>query len=157
MMIVIALVVIGFFLLIVEMFLPGLVAGAVGVACLVGASVSAFHRFGPEMGAYVVAGEIVFLIILFFLWVKFFPSSAFGRLFALKQEPPKQSSASENFSKLLGSTGVALTPLRPSGVASINGHRHDVVTEGMHVEAGKDIKVVNVEGARIVVRLFNST
>lgn len=152
MMMVIALGIAGFCLLIVEMFLPGIIAGAVGVACLVGAGVSAFHQFGTEMGAYVVAGEVVFLIVLFLLWVKFFPTSAFGRLFTLQQTPPKQSSASENFSQLLSAEGVALTPLRPSGVANINGHRHDVVTEGMHVEAGKDIKVVNVEGARIVVR-----
>jgi membrane-bound ClpP family serine protease len=42
--------------------------------------------------------------------------------------------------------------LRPSGTASINGRRVDVVTEGGLIERGTAVKVVAVEGARIVVR-----
>jgi len=42
--------------------------------------------------------------------------------------------------------------LRPSGTAVINGKRIDVVTEGPFVERGSPIKVVEVEGARVVVR-----
>ncbi len=48
--------------------------------------------------------------------------------------------------------GPALTQLRPSGVALINGQRVDVVTEGGLIERGAAVKVVTVEGARIVVR-----
>jgi membrane-bound serine protease (ClpP class) len=47
---------------------------------------------------------------------------------------------------------VALTQLRPSGTANINGQRVDVVTEGGLIERGAEIKVVAVEGTRIVVR-----
>jgi membrane-bound serine protease (ClpP class) len=52
----------------------------------------------------------------------------------------------------LNGTGVALTQLRPSGTAKINGQRVDVVTEGALIERGTAVKVVVVEGARIVVR-----
>ncbi len=54
--------------------------------------------------------------------------------------------------ELLNGTGTALTQLRPSGIADINGQRVDVVTEGDLIERGAQIKVVAVEGARIVVR-----
>jgi membrane-bound serine protease (ClpP class) len=54
--------------------------------------------------------------------------------------------------ELLNGTGTALTQLRPSGTANINGQRVDVVTEGDLIERGAKIKVVAVEGARIVVR-----
>ena len=54
--------------------------------------------------------------------------------------------------ELLNGTGVALTQLRPSGTASINGQRVDVVTEGGLIERGTAVKVVAVEGARVVVR-----
>ena len=53
---------------------------------------------------------------------------------------------------LVGRTGRAVTPLRPSGVASIDGRRYPVVSEGDHVVAGEAIEVVTVEGNRIVVR-----
>ena len=54
--------------------------------------------------------------------------------------------------ELLQQAGTALTPLRPSGTASINGRRVDVVTEGPFVERGATVKVIAVEGMRVVVR-----
>jgi membrane-bound serine protease (ClpP class) len=48
--------------------------------------------------------------------------------------------------------GIAQTNLRPSGTAMINGQRVDVVTEGPMIEQGAAIKVVAVEGMRVVVR-----
>ena len=47
---------------------------------------------------------------------------------------------------------VALSDLRPSGVASIGGQRVDVVTSGEHIPAGEPIEVVLDEGYRRVVR-----
>jgi membrane-bound serine protease (ClpP class) len=49
-------------------------------------------------------------------------------------------------------TGVALSDLRPSGIASIDGERVDVVTEGEHIPEGESIEVVSDEGYRHVVR-----
>jgi membrane-bound serine protease (ClpP class) len=54
--------------------------------------------------------------------------------------------------ELLNKTGQALTLLRPSGMAMIDGKRVDVVTEGPPVEQGTPIKVVAIEGLRVVVR-----
>jgi membrane-bound serine protease (ClpP class) len=54
--------------------------------------------------------------------------------------------------ELLNGIGTAVTQLRPSGVATINGQRVDVVTEGGLIERGTPVKVVAVEGSRIVVR-----
>ncbi|MDF3016661.1 MAG: hypothetical protein K0R44_1886 [Thermomicrobiales bacterium] len=47
---------------------------------------------------------------------------------------------------------MALSDLRPSGIASIDGERVDVVTEGEHIPEGEPIEVVNDEGHRRVVR-----
>ena len=49
-------------------------------------------------------------------------------------------------------TGVALSDLRPSGIASIDGERLDVVTEGEHILEGEPIEVVSDKGHRRVVR-----
>src|SRR3712207_1594349 len=48
--------------------------------------------------------------------------------------------------------GVTLSDLRPSGIASIDGQRVDVVTEGEHIPEGEPIEVVLDEGYRRVVR-----
>ena len=41
---------------------------------------------------------------------------------------------------------------RPAGTAEFDGERYDVVAEGLAIAAGRAVKVVDVEGNRIVVR-----
>jgi membrane-bound serine protease (ClpP class) len=53
---------------------------------------------------------------------------------------------------LLGAIGTALSDLRPSGVADIDGERVDVVTVGDYVRRGERIEVVRDDRYRRVVR-----
>lgn len=62
-------------------------------------------------------------------------------------EPSTPSTAARQ-----GAVGVALTDLRPAGVASFDGHRVDVVTEGNYVKAGERVEVLRAERYRRVVR-----
>jgi membrane-bound serine protease (ClpP class) len=57
---------------------------------------------------------------------------------------------------LLGKTGVTQSELRPAGYAVIDGKRIDVVSEGGIVDAQTSIKVLQVEGTRVVVRRIES-
>jgi membrane-bound serine protease (ClpP class) len=61
-------------------------------------------------------------------------------------------SAPESDHRWLGRTGTALSPLRPAGIADIDGARVDVVSDGDFIEAGTPILVTRVDGNRIVVR-----
>lgn len=60
--------------------------------------------------------------------------------------------AKKDLERHLGLEGIALTTLRPAGTAMIDGDRVDVVTEGGYISAGERVKVVLVEGGRVVVR-----
>lgn len=51
-----------------------------------------------------------------------------------------------------GKEGTALTPLRPAGAAEVDGHRLDVVTEGGFIRAGSRVRVIKVEGTRVIVK-----
>lgn len=61
----------------------------------------------------------------------------------------------EGLAAYAGKTGVALTPLRPSGTAEISGERLDVVTEGDYIPPGAAVQVSRVEGTRVVVKGYN--
>ena len=50
-----------------------------------------------------------------------------------------------------GQTGTAITLLRPSGKADIDGQRYDVVTQGDFVPKGSRIRVATIKGTKIVV------
>ena len=52
---------------------------------------------------------------------------------------------------LIGIEGKALTDLRPAGTAILNNERIDVVTEGDYVSHDSEIKVIKVEGSKVVV------
>jgi membrane-bound serine protease (ClpP class) len=148
---IIALVAGGFILLFAEIFLPGLVAGIIGVLCLLASVVVTASLYGTTLalglfGALSLVGTAGFLI-----WMKFFPSSPFGRRLSL-QETSGKSPSIDPSTDLTGQIGNTATALRPSGTALFHNKRHDVISEGSHIEANQTVKVVKVEGARIVVR-----
>lgn len=58
---------------------------------------------------------------------------------------------------LVGSEGVAITDLRPSGTGLFEDERLDVVSESEWIEEGTPIRVVSSEGYRHVVRSFDET
>ncbi|PKM47836.1 MAG: serine protease [Firmicutes bacterium HGW-Firmicutes-8] len=67
------------------------------------------------------------------------------------------NSPKKGMEKYLDLTGVALTPLRPAGSAELAGDRVDVVSDGRFIPQGSWVKVILVEGARIVVKPVQST
>jgi membrane-bound serine protease (ClpP class) len=52
---------------------------------------------------------------------------------------------------LAGKSGVAFTTLRPGGTALIDGRKIDVVASGGMIEKDVRIKVLSVEGTKVVV------
>jgi membrane-bound serine protease (ClpP class) len=52
----------------------------------------------------------------------------------------------------IGETGIARTVLRPSGKMAIGKDIFDVVTQGEFIQQGSEIRVVNIKGARIIVK-----
>ena len=58
---------------------------------------------------------------------------------------------------LAGATGTAISDLRPTGVAVLDGHQVDVVTDGEYIDAGEAIVVIKDEKYRRVVRRAEGT
>jgi membrane-bound serine protease (ClpP class) len=51
----------------------------------------------------------------------------------------------------LGATGTTITPLRPAGKVDFDGVLLDVVAESAYVDAGTPVRVVTIDGLRLVV------
>ena len=146
---VVTLLVIGAILLLLETVLPGAVAGIVGGCCLIAGVILGYVNLGPAVGTWILAGTSVGVIAGFAIWARVFPQTRFGRAF-ISQRVTGDLGAGKP--ELLHETGTAFTVLRPSGTALINGQRVDVVTEGSMIEKGTAIKVIGIEGLRVVVR-----
>jgi membrane-bound serine protease (ClpP class) len=139
----------GVALLVLETVLPGMIAGLVGLGCLVAAVVMGYLEFGARTGHLLLGVVVVGLIAGTLAWMKYFPESAMARLFVSRRTI---GNIGAERPELLHQTGTALTSLRPSGMALINRRRVDVVTEGGLIKRGTPVKVVAVEGVRVVVR-----
>ena len=146
---VVILLVVGVALLLLETMLPGLVAGILGLCCLIAGLALAYSNLGARIANLMLVAVLVVLVGGFSVWIKFFPDSRLGQVFVSKRVVGNIDAEKP---ELLHQSGIAYTALRPSGTALIRGKRIDVVTEGPFVERGQPIKVVAVEGVRVVVR-----
>jgi len=146
---VIVLIVAGTVLLLLETVLPGLVAGILGALCLVAGVIVGFASFGATTGTWILFGVGTELLVVLGAYLKLFPESRIAKRFVSQRQIGVVGAEKPD---LLNQTGVAHTNLRPSGTAMINGQRVDVVTEGPMLERGTPIKVVAIEGLRVVVR-----
>jgi membrane-bound serine protease (ClpP class) len=144
----------GLVLLLFELHvLPGHgIAGSLGGAALVAAVVLSFGLAFFVVALQALAVAIVLSIVVFALLQRVLPENAFVKrlMFAGAQGPDYVASADHR--SLLGKSGVAVSYLRPAGVAKVGDERVDVLTEGDFVPAGTPVRVTRVEGARIFVR-----
>lgn len=140
----------GILLVITETFVPGGVVGAVGIVLVLIGVVAGFTH-GVTMGFGLLAGAVVVGILLFYLWMKFFPKSIVGRKVILQQDASTWHGWDTENPALFGRLGTTSAPLHPTGIAVIEGKRIDVVTRGEMVEAGRKVRVIEVEGNRVVV------
>lgn len=148
MTLIVALVLIGLILVVLETFLPGMVLGIAGVVCLVAAVVIGFRDFGPSTGVNVLMAVGLGLCGCFVFYAQVFPSTPIAKALISQRvlrNPDMQD-------ELLHARGTTLSALRPSGMAMINGKRFDVVSEGGFIEPNTPIEVIDVDGARIVAR-----
>jgi membrane-bound ClpP family serine protease len=147
----VALSVLGFVLIAIEVFVPGMVLGVIGGGCLLASIGIAFSAFGATGGLIAIGALLILTIILAPLWIKYSPRTRIGRNLTLGSSDKNFQSAPKEFDRYLGQTGTTQSILRPSGIAIINGERVDVVSDAGHIHAGKNIRVTRVEGVRIVV------
>jgi membrane-bound serine protease (ClpP class) len=152
----------GFVLLGLEVFItPGFgLLGALGLMALLGGLGLSLIGVGATWEVLVLATGRVVLSLLLALaaslaLLRVLPRLPWGRRLILETEllaGVGGASAPEHDRRWLGKSGTAVTPLRPAGLASLDGERVDVVSEGAFIEAGQAIDVIRVDSNRIVVR-----
>ncbi len=167
--------VLGLILLAVEVFvLPGFGAPAIcGVLLLIGSLVLVICNTPPgsSAGSWSTGSTLAVLgvgmaaaIIGAFVLASYLPQIPYVNRLILtpqtEQEPsfPGSSLGTRDiaevprFAALLGAIGMTATPLRPAGKVAFGDELVDVVTEGDFVEEGTRVRVIEIEGNRVVVK-----
>jgi len=159
----------GVALVVLEVLIPSF--GLLTLCALACFGLSIWQASKAGTGAAVTMGVLapILTVMILYFGLKYIPRTSWGRGLILRNPedegarlPPTTSEKAhltaeggteeEEMLPLVGKEGVAHSELRPAGVALIEGQRVDVVTEGGMLEAGARIRVVAVEGNRVVVR-----
>ena len=152
--------VVGLLLLLAEIFfIPGFgLAGIGGIAAILA---SIFLTFGNIVQAtYSILIALSISVIGFFLLIKYIPSTRTWRKFVLSTEQKKElgyTIETKDLKRLTGEKGIVITPLRPSGIAEVNGKKFNVLTRGEYIDSNTKIKIISVEGNKIVVEAIDTS
>lgn len=147
---------VGIVLLGIEAFMPGFgVAGVGGIVCV---AISIFLASSSVTTAIIsLFVSLILTIVVLVLIFKYAPRSKHFSRIVLNTKLDKENgyTSSVDYNKYIGQTGIVTTPLRPSGIISVDEELLDVVSEGQFIEKDVLVKVIKVEGRRIVVQKIN--
>lgn len=143
----------GIGMIVAEFFVTGGIIGLLGI----GAVIASLFMSGYDvvhMSMSIGIAFIITLIIAVILFRRIGMDKGVFRHIVLRDSTTTEEGyvSSVNRLELVGLEGISLTPLRPSGVIELNNETIDVVSDGSFIEQAKKVKVIRVEGVRIVVR-----
>jgi membrane-bound serine protease (ClpP class) len=146
------LLVLGLALIVAEVFLPSLgVLAVLATAAIVGALVLAFQESARTGVSFLVATSVCVPATIL-LGFRIFPRTPIGkRMIPGGLSFASQPSFDERDLGLPGAVGTLESPCRPAGVARLAERRVDVVTRGEWLESGARVRVLEVQGNRVVV------
>ncbi len=147
----------GLALVIVEVFVPsGGMLGLLALTSLVAGIGLAFYHRGIEAGLIFLTVTTVLVPLALALAFRYWPQTPMGRRLLLDvprgEELLPDSPERRRLRQLVGKSGVAKNMMLPSGAIVIEGRTFDAVSEGMPIEAGQHVRVIEVHGNRVVVR-----
>ncbi|HHY13572.1 MAG TPA: nodulation protein NfeD, partial [Thermoanaerobacterales bacterium] len=143
----------GIILLTVEAFIPGFgIFGFLGIFGIIASIVTSSPDFYQAISTIVISfvATIIILIITFKYISKIEIFSKFI-LNETQEENLGYKSSEEKLNELLGRTGKSITPLRPSGIITIDDNRIDALTRGEFIKAEEKVKIIKVEGRKVIV------
>ncbi len=149
--------ILGMGLAVLEVFFPSAgILGFLSASAVLAAIILPFWNGQPEVGLAILIVAIVGMPTLLVFALKYWPKTAMGRRILLgvprsEDVLPEQDRA-ERLKSLVGQIGRTKCKMLPSGAISIDGRTVDAISEGMPIEPGQAVRVVEVRANHVIVR-----
>ena len=143
----------GFIFVGIELFLPGFGwPGITGIICFAAAIFLTAGSF--EQGMLIILAVIAVLGILFWIIMRQLAKGKFKSPLILKDELVEKGGfvSANGLESSVGTVGVAVTDLRPTGTGSFDGRELDVISSGKYIPKGTEIVICRAESYRLVVK-----
>lgn len=144
----------GVTLIFAEFFVPGGMLGVLGGGIVIASTALGWYRY-PEYGVYILVAELAGVFVTVSVGLYLLLKTPLGRRFVLSSNQLVEEGYSayghdEEQAQLIGRTATVNTPLRPAGSILLDGRRIDAVSNGTYIDRGKQVRIVEVEGYRVV-------
>jgi membrane-bound serine protease (ClpP class) len=145
--------IIGIGLILLELFISGGIAGSLGFVAMIASFFLAADNVVHMGISLLIAIVATSLISIFLIKVLGKKMNLFNKIILTDSTNTESGYiSSKSRLELIGLEGYTATVLRPSGTILIEDERVDAVSEGGYIDKGAKIRVIRVEGARIIVR-----
>ena len=141
----------GFMLIGMEIFVPGGILGIIGTLTWLVAAGVGLTKFESPWNMLSAFALLLMGALTFVIWIKYFPKSRIGKSLSLDASTKDYKSHTSVNDIPVGTMGKAISTLRPSGIARFDGKRLDVVADGEWIEAGQPVKISSTAGGHISV------
>jgi membrane-bound ClpP family serine protease len=146
------LLVLGCGFLVLEVFIPtGGLLGFFAFVSIVGSMVMAFRR-DTTTGLSFMAIAVIAVPIAVGLAFKLWPKTPMGKAFLGDLPSEEEVKQADPRRALVGRVGVAQSLMLPSGAVLIDGQLVDAVSQGIPIDPGDHVVVVEVRANRVMVR-----
>ncbi|MDP4179219.1 MAG: NfeD family protein [Bacillota bacterium] len=148
--------VLGFLFVIIEMFHPGFGAPGIigGILLVLGVIFVGILTSSLFIVLIFIVAIIAVLGIMLTIVLQSAAKGRLSKILILKDTQKKEAGyiGTDDLKYFMDKEGVSLTILRPTGIADFNGIKLDVITEGEFIQKDKKVKIIQVQGNRIVVK-----
>jgi membrane-bound ClpP family serine protease len=153
----ILLLVLGLALVVLEFFIPsGGILGFLAACSIIAAIAVGFMDGRPWVGVSILGAAVIGLPVVIVGAVHLWPKTPLGRRMLLGTPTDTQvlpaGPRQRTLKDLIDRVGVAKSKMLPSGAVTIDGRTIHAVSEGMPIDPGQRVRVINVRGNRVVVR-----
>ncbi len=147
----------GLGLAVLEVFIPsGGILGFLACCSVVAGIIVGFQDERLWVGPAILGAAAVGMPTVVILAFKWLPKTAIGRRVLLigpkSEETLPEDPRMDKLKGLVGQVARAKCKMRPAGAITIDRRTIDAVSEGMPIEAGQMVRVIEVSANRVVVR-----
>lgn len=149
---------VGLLLIVAEVMFPSFgILGVLATGCVLGAVATAFAE-STDLGVNFLIATALLVPGTILIGLKLLPHSPVAKHLVVGGFTFEDGAAIDRRdAELLGAEGTVEAPLRPAGIARLAGRRVDVVTRGEAVGAGERVRVIELQGNRVVVARVEPT
>ncbi|MDP4091499.1 MAG: NfeD family protein [Bacillota bacterium] len=145
--------ILGLIFMTLEAFHPGFGAfGITGAILLILGVVLTAHSITQAFLMIMII--LAILAVIFGLFLRLASKGKLNKSLVLNHSQNRETGyiGTEDLNYLLGKEGITTTVLRPSGTGDFAGVKLDVVSDSEFISPGTKVKIIKVEGRRIVVK-----